>query len=369
MPFSASERLSGVKKLDDKGLARRTLGEWATMKAMVVHGPGSGLEWRELAIPTPSSGEVRIRVEACGVCHGDALIVQGGAQAASYPRVPGHEVIGSIEAVGPDVHGWYVGDRVGVGWFCGCCGYCPNCRRKHEFACEHARGATGMSRDGGYATHMVASTSALIQIPAALDSVDAAPLLCAGVTTYNALRNCDVAPGSIVAVHGVGGLGHLAIQFASRMGFRTVAINRGSAKKQAALDLGAEAYIDSLASDPAHTLQKMGGAAAILATVTNSEAMASVVAGLRPRGVFIVLGAVGNMVTDTSFLILNEATLKGVNAGTPSISEEMLTFALHAGVTSRNVIFPLRDAQAAYDLMMKGQAQFKVVLTMRDEYP
>ena len=253
------------------------------MRAMVVPKAGAKLMAEERDLPTPATHEVRIRVHACGVCHSrNSITFEGHMPGIGYPRVPGHEVIGTIDAVGPDVAGWAVGTRVGVGWFAGSCGYCSQCRRGNAFACENVHGATGVTRDGGYATHMLAHVSALAHVPDSLGSIESAPLLCAGITTFNALRNSGASAGDLVAIHGVGGLGHLGIQFAARLGFRTVAVNRGRDKEELACSLGARDYIDSAADDPAASLLAMGGAKAIIATVTNAEAMQRIVGGLAP---------------------------------------------------------------------------------------
>jgi D-arabinose 1-dehydrogenase-like Zn-dependent alcohol dehydrogenase len=280
----------------------------------------------------------------------------------AYPRIPGHEVIGVIEAIGPDVEGWDVGARVGVGWSPGACGWCAHCRRGDAFACETIKGATGVSRDGGYATHMLAFASALARVPAELDAVESAPLLCAGITTFNALRHCGAAPGDLVAIHGVGGLGHLGIQFAARAGYRTVAVNRGRDKEKLARELGAHEYIDSDASNPAAALQAMGGAKAILATVTNAQAMQAISGGLGPNGVMLVIGAVGALTVDSLDLLSKRAAVKGWYSGTASDSEDTLAFSRLHSVASMNEIYPLEQAQAAYDRMMSGKARFRVVL-------
>jgi alcohol dehydrogenase len=262
------------------------------MRAMIIPRAGAKLLMEERDVPQPNRHDVRIRVRACGVCHSDSVTVEGLMPGLVYPRIPGHEVIGSIEALGPDVDGWKVGSRVGVGWFGGSCGYCGHCRRGDAFACENIHGATGVSRDGGYATHMLALASALAHVPESLDPVESAPLLCAGITTFNALRNCGARAGDVVAIHGVGGLGHLGIQFAARQGFHTVAVNRGRDKETLARSLGAHDYIDSEAADPAAALQAMGGAKAIIATVTSPEAMQAISGGLGVNGTMMVIGAV-----------------------------------------------------------------------------
>jgi D-arabinose 1-dehydrogenase-like Zn-dependent alcohol dehydrogenase len=305
---------------------------------------------------------VRIRVHACGVCHSDSFLLDGLVPGLAYPRIPGHEVIGVIDALGAEVHGWEPGVRVGVGWSPGYCGYCDNCRRDNRFACQNIHGATGITRDGGYATHMLADVSALVRVPAALDAVESAPLLCAGVTTFNALRNCGAGAGDLVAVIGVGGLGHLAIQFAARQGFRTVAINRGRDKEDLARSLGAHEYIDNGAEDPAAALQAMCGAKAILATVTSAEAMQAAVGGLGPNGTLMVIGAVGPLTVNSIDLITKSAAVKGCYSGISADSEDTLRFSLLNHVASMNEVFPLEQAQAAYDRMMSGKARFRVVL-------
>jgi alcohol dehydrogenase len=332
------------------------------MRAMIVPKAGARLRMEERQLPEPGDQEVRIRVQACGVCHSDSLIVDGHMPGLTYPRIPGHEVIGVIEALGAGVRGWEVGARVGVGWSSGACGYCSRCRRGDAFACENIQGATGITRDGGYATHMVANASALARVPEPLDAVKSAPLLCAGITTFNALRNCGAKPGELVAIHGVGGLGHLAIQFAAHQGFRTVAVNRGRDKEALARSLGAHDYIDSEASDPAAALQALGGAKAIIATVTSAAAMQAIAGGLGTNGIMMVIGAVGALTVDSLDLLRKRAAVKGWYSGTSADSEDTLRFSLLNDVTSMNEIFPLEDAQAAYEQMMSGKARFRVVL-------
>jgi alcohol dehydrogenase len=332
------------------------------MRAMIVTGARAKLLLEERDIPEPGRHEVRIRVQACGVCHSDAATIEGHMPGVTYPRVPGHEVIGIIEALAADVDGWTVGTRVGVGWFGGSCGYCSHCRRGDAFACENIQGATGVTRDGGYATHMLALASALARVPDSLDSVASAPLLCAGITTFNALRNCGAGPGDLVAIHGVGGLGHLGIQFAAKQGFRTVAVNRGRDKETLARSLGAHDYIDSEANDAAAALQAMGGARAILATVTNPEAMQAIAEGLGVNGVMMVIGAVGSITVDSLALLRKRAAVKGWYSGTAVDSEDTLQFSQLNSVASMNEVFPLEQAQAAYEHMMSGKARFRVVL-------
>jgi D-arabinose 1-dehydrogenase-like Zn-dependent alcohol dehydrogenase len=281
-----------------------------------------------------------------------------------YPRVPGHEVIGTIDAVGSQVLGWEVGERVGVGWSPGACSYCGHCRHGNTFACENIQGATGVTRDGGYATHMLAHASALARVPKELDSLESAPLLCAGITTFNALRHCGAAAGDLVAIHGIGGLGHLGIQFAAHQGFRTVAINRGREKESLARSLGAVDYIDSETQKPDAALQALGGAKAIIATVTNSNAMQAVVGGLGINGVMMVIGAVGAFSVDSLALLAKRAAIKGWYSGTSVDSEDTLLFSQRHKVACMNEIFPLEEAQAAYERMMSGKARFRVVLKM-----
>lgn len=332
------------------------------MRAMVVPSPGAKLRMEERDLPQPGPHEVRVRVQACGVCHSDSLTVQGHMPGLKYPRIPGHEVIGVLDSSGPDVQGWQSGTRVGVGWFSGACGYCTQCRHGDEFACENIQGATGVSRDGGYATYMLAHVSALARVPDELDAVASAPLLCAGITTFNALRHCGARAGDLVAIHGVGGLGHLGIQFAARLGFRVVAVNRGRDKEALARSLGAHDYVDSTAGDPAAALRALGGARAILATVTDAAAMQAVAGGLGVNGTLMVIGAVGALTVDSLDLLRKRAAVKGWYSGTGVDSEDTLRFSQKNNVTSMNEIFPLEQAQAAYDRMMSGRARFRVVL-------
>ena len=334
-----------------------------TMLAMVAAGPGAKLRAEERALPQPGPDEVRIRVQACGVCHSDALTIAGHMPGLAYPRVPGHEVIGVVEAVGAGVTGWQSGTRAGVGWFSGACGYCRHCRRGDAFACENIQGATGVTRDGGYATHMLARASALARVPAELDPVGSAPLLCAGITTFNALRHCGAGPGELVAIHGVGGLGHLGVQYAARLGFRVVAVNRGRDKEELARSLGAHEYIDSTAGDPAAALRSLGGARAILATVTDAAAMQAVAGGLGINGTLMVIGAVGALTVNSLDLLAKRAAVRGWYSGTGADSEDTLRFSHQQGIRSMNEIFPLSQAQAAYERMMSGKARFRVVLT------
>jgi alcohol dehydrogenase len=332
------------------------------MRAMIVPEIRGRFRLEERELPEPGRHEVRVRVHACGVCHSDSVTVEGLMLGLSYPRIPGHEVIGVIDALGRDVDGWDVDERVGVGWFGGSCGYCRHCRRGDAFACENIHGATGVTRDGGYATHMLALASALAKVPAAMDPVESAPLLCAGITTFNALRHSGAKSGDLVVIHGVGGLGHLGIQFAARQGFRTVAVNRGRDKENLARSLGAHAYIDSAATDPAQALQAMGGAKAIIATVTSAEAMQGISGGLGANGTMMVIGAVGALTVNSLDLLNKRASVRGWYSGTAADSEDTLLFSQLNAIASMNEIFPLEEAQAAYDRMMSGKARFRVVL-------
>lgn len=338
----------------------------ATMRAVEIQQQNGPLVLVERPIPEPAPHEVRIRVHACGVCHSDSIPVGGYMPGLTWPRIPGHEVVGTIDALGSDVEGWAIGTRVGVGWHSGHCGHCDRCRHGDAFACENVHDVTGVYRDGGYAEYMTARANALARIPDDLDSVASAPLLCAGITTFNAIRHSGARPGDLVAVHGIGGLGHLAVQFAARLGFRTVAIARGSDKADFARQLGAHDYIDSTATDPAAALTAMGGAKAIIATVTDAAAMASTIGGLGPNGTLMVIGAAGNLDVDSMHLLMNRAAVKGWYSGTSIDSEDTLKFSALEGVSSMNEVYPLEEAQAAYDRMMSGKARFRVVLDVAE---
>ncbi|HMI20652.1 MAG TPA: alcohol dehydrogenase catalytic domain-containing protein, partial [Sphingomonas sp.] len=331
---------------------------------MIVPQPNSPFQLVEREMPVPGRHEVLVKVQACGVCHSDSVTVGALFPGIEYPRVPGHEVIGTIAGLGPDTDGWKVGERVGIGWFPGSCGYCLHCRRGEAYVCDNVHGATGVSRDGGYATHMIADTSALAHVPASLDSVEGAPLMCAGVTTFNAIRNAGAKAGELVAVQGIGGLGHLGIQFAAKLGFRTVAVNRGRDKEALARQLGALDYIDSEADDPAKALQAMGGAKAIIATVTNADAMQAIVGGLGAGGTMMLIGAAGPITINPVELLLKSAGVRGWYSGVAADSEDTLLFSELHKIASMNEIYPFAEAQAAYDRMMSGKARFRVVLKM-----
>jgi D-arabinose 1-dehydrogenase-like Zn-dependent alcohol dehydrogenase len=336
-----------------------------TMRAVQVPRAGGPLELVERPIPEAQPGWVRVKVEACGVCHSDSLIKEGLWPGIQYPRVPGHEVIGVVDLVTEGVKSWKAGQRVGVGWHGGNCGYCDPCRRGEFFACEVALLTTGISFDGGYAEYVVAPAQALARVPDELSAIDGAPLMCAGVTTFNALRNSGARGGDVVAVLGIGGLGHLGVQFAAKMGFETVAIARGKEKEAFAKKLGASHYIDSQASDPAAELNKLGGAKAVIATVTHGPAMTATLGGLAPNGVLMVIGAAGPLSVDPILLIGRQRSLKGWYSGTSIDSQDTLRFSASNNVHSMNEIFPLDQAAEAYDRMMSGKARFRVVLDMK----
>jgi D-arabinose 1-dehydrogenase-like Zn-dependent alcohol dehydrogenase len=337
------------------------------MRAVQVPKPKGPFEIVEREVPEPQAGWVRIKVQACGICHSDSLVKDGMWPGIQYPRVPGHEVIGVVDAVGPDVADWKSGQRVGVGWHAGHCGHCDSCRRGDFFACQVALLTTGISFDGGYADYMTAPASALALVPEDLSSVESAPLMCAGITTFNALRNSGARPGDVVAVLGIGGLGHLGVQFAAKMGFKTVAIARGKDKGPLAKKLGAIHYIDSQEKNPAAELTKLGGAKVIIATVTNADAMTAVLGGLAANGVLMVIGAAGPLSVDPILLISGCRSVKGWYSGTSIDSQDALKFSALAGVQSMNEIFPLARVTEAYERMMSGKARFRVVLSMESK--
>ena len=335
------------------------------MRVAQVSRPAGPFEIVERPIPEPTAGTVRIKVHACGICHSDALTKEGGLPGLQYPRVPGHEVAGVIDAVGPGVAGWDPGQRVGVGWNGGYCGHCDHCRRGEFFACVSGQ-ATGVTYDGGYAEYMIAPASAVALMPAELPPVEAAPLMCAGITTFNALRNSGARPSDVVAVLGLGGLGHLAVQYAAKMGFHTVGIARGKDKETLARQLGASVYIDSQAQDPAEELLKMGGARVILATATSGEAMSAVQGGVAVNGTLLIVGAAESMQVSPMSLLMGRRSVKGWYSGTAIDSQDTLMFSLRAGVRSMNETYPFERVSEAYDRMMSGKARFRVVLTIAD---
>lgn len=332
------------------------------MKVAQVAAPGAPLEIVERDIPEPGRKHVRIRIEACGICHSDALIKDGAFPGLRYPAVPGHEVVGIVDAVGPDVVLWQPGQRVGVGWYGGHCGRCPPCRRGDFILCVNLQ-VPGMAYDGGYAEYMVAPDDALALIPDDLSSDEAAPLLCAGITTFNALRNSGARPGDLVAVLGIGGLGHLGIQFAAKSGFDTVAVGRGKDKEELALKLGARRYLDSGAVDPAAELQRLGGARVILATAPSSKAISALIDGLGANGKLIVVGVSTDPIEVTPLQLIGaRRSIQGWPSGTAADSEETLRFSAQTGIRPMIETLPLARAAEGYERMITGKARFRVVL-------
>jgi len=336
----------------------------ATMKLAVILKPGADFQIVEREVPEPVAGHVRIKVQACGICHSDVLTKDGIWPGIEYPRVPGHEVAGIIDEVGAGVCGWKRGQRVGVGWHGGQDNTCRECRRGDFRNCRNLK-IPGISYDGGYQQYMVAPVEALAAIPETLSDADAAPLLCAGITTYNSLRHSGALPGDLVAGQGVGGLGHLGIQFAQKFGYKVAAIGRGSDNAALAKKLGASVYIDGQSTKPAEELQKLGGAQVILATAPSSKAMSELVDGLGPNGKLLVVGAPFDPIEVTPIqLICGSRSLQGWSTGTPADSEDTLRFAELSGVRPMIETYPLEKAAEAYARMMSGKAQFRVVLTM-----
>jgi len=334
------------------------------MRAVQVAKPGGPLELVEREIPQPPAGWVRVKVQACGVCHSDTLVKDGLWPGLQYPRVPGHEVAGVVDAVGAGVTRWKPGQRVGVGWHGNNCGQCDACRAGDFFACTVDLQVTGISFDGGYADYMLAPSIAVAAMPEGLTPVEAAPLMCAGITTYNALRNSGARPGDLVAVHGLGGLGHLGVQYAVKMGFKTVGVARGPDKEPLARKLGAHHYIDSQAEDAAAALQKLGGAKVILATVTSGAAMSSLQGGLGANGTLLIVGAADPMQVSPLPLILGKRSIKGWYSGNAVDSQDTLKFSVLTGVRSMNEVYPLEKVAEGYDRMASGKARFRVVLNM-----
>jgi D-arabinose 1-dehydrogenase-like Zn-dependent alcohol dehydrogenase len=336
----------------------------APMKAAQIPKAGAEFEIVEREIPKPGAGHVLIKVQACGVCHSDMLTKEGAWPGIEYPRVPGHEVAGIIDELGAGVTAWKKGQRVGVGWHGGQDNTCPSCRRGDFRNCQNLK-IPGISYDGGYQQYMVAPVEALAAIPESLRDVEAAPLLCAGITTYNALRHSGAMPGDVVAVQGVGGLGHLGIQFANKFGYKVAAIGRGPENAALAKKLGASVYIDSKATNAAEALQKLGGAQVILATAPNSKAMSELINGLGPNGKLVVIGATFDPIEVTPIQLISGCrTIQGWAAGTPADSEDTLRFAELSGVRPMIETYPLEKAAEGYARMMSGNAQFRVVLTM-----
>jgi D-arabinose 1-dehydrogenase-like Zn-dependent alcohol dehydrogenase len=332
------------------------------MRVMQVSKAGGPLELHEREIPEPAPGEVRIRVQACGVCHSDSYAKEGYFPGVTYPVVPGHEVAGVVDAIGDGVHGWTTGERVGVGWFGGNCGYCEPCRRGDLVDCQN-KPIPGVTADGGYAEYLVCRAAAIARMPDDLPAEEAAPLMCAGVTTFNALRRSGARAGGLVAVLGIGGLGHLGVQFAVKLGFETVAVARGKEKEELARRLGAHHYIDSEAEDVAAALSQLGGAAAILATAANASAMTAAFGGLGVRGRMIVVGASGEPLAVTpGQLIGGNRSIHGHASGTSMDSQDTLAFSALTGVRPMIETMPLEQAAEAYVRMMSNKARFRIVL-------
>jgi len=335
-----------------------------TMRIAVVPRPKAPFEMIERVIPEPPAGSVRVRVEACGVCHSDSVTKEGLFPGIEYPRAPGHEIAGVVDAIGANVAGWKQGERVGIGWHGGHCGYCDSCRRGDFVTCQVAPQIPGISYDGGYADYAIAPAAALARIPEKLSAVEAAPLMCAGVTTFNSLRHSGARPGDLVAVLGIGGLGHLGVQFAAKMGCNTVAIARGKDKEELALKLGAARYIDSSSSDAAAELAKMGGAKVVLATATSGKAMTGLLGGLGVDGKLIVLGAADAPIEAPAILLIfGRRSIVGWPSGSSIDSQDTLAFSALTGVRPMTEVYPLERAAEGYERMMSGKARFRVVLT------
>ncbi len=334
-----------------------------TGRAVQVPSAKGAFELVQKEFPEPGPGQVRIRVQACGVCHSDVLTKEGLWPGLTYPRVPGHEVAGIVDAVGPDVPVFKTGQKVGLGWHGGHCNYCEPCRRGDFILCKNGQ-VSGISYDGGYADYVIAPANALAFMPDGLSPVEAGPLMCAGVTTFNALRNSGARPGDTVAIVGIGGLGHLAVQFAAKSGYRTVAIGRGSDKAALASQLGSHVYIDNQAQDPAAELQKLGGAKVILSTVTAAAAIESVAGGLKESGKLIIVGIPERPLSiDAIPLVLGERSLTGWPSGTGMDSEDTLNFSALTGIRPQTEVFPLEKAAEAFERMMSGKARFRAVIT------
>ncbi|MBS0653820.1 MAG: alcohol dehydrogenase catalytic domain-containing protein [Verrucomicrobia bacterium] len=334
----------------------------AKMRAVQVPGPNKPLEVVEKEIPSPKRGTVRVKVQACGICHSDSFTKEGAFPGIQYPRVPGHEIAGIIDSLGEEAGDWKVGQRVGIGWNGGACKTCESCRRGDFATCSHMQ-VPGISYDGGYADYVIVPIDALALIPDELSAVEAAPLMCAGITTFNALRNSGAIAGNLVAILGIGGLGHLAIQYAVKMGFRTVAIARGKDKQPLSKKLGAHHYIDSESQQVSEELIKLGGAKVILSTVTNSKAINAAVNGLSVDGKLLIVGVGADPVEASPlFLIGGRRSIAGWPCGASIDSQDTMAFSSLTGVRSMNQVFPLEKAAEAYELMMSGKARFRVVL-------
>jgi D-arabinose 1-dehydrogenase-like Zn-dependent alcohol dehydrogenase len=333
------------------------------MRSVQVSKPNGPFEIVERDVPEPGVRQVRIKVQACGICHSDSLMIEGLFPGIQYPRVPGHEIAGVVDAVGEDVTEWKTGHRVAVGWHGGHCGHCESCRRGDFVTCRYAQ-VPGFTYDGGYADYMIAPTEALASIPDELSATEAAPMMCAGITTYNALRNSGARVGDVVAILGIGGLGHLGIQFAAKMGFNTIAIGRGKDKEELVRKLGARQYIDSKSQNPVEELVKLGGAKIILGTVPSGKAMGKVLGGLAINGKLIMIGVSDEPLEVSPFFFLSgRRSVVGWPGGTSIDSQDTLSFSVLSGVRSMNEIFPLEQATEAYKQMMSGKARFRAVLT------
>jgi len=334
------------------------------MRSVQVSKPNGPLELVEKDIPEPGARQVRIKVQACGVCHSDSFTKEGLFPGIQYPRAPGHEIVGVIDEVGRDVSEWQPKQRAAVGWHGGHCGHCESCRRGDFITCKYAQ-VPGISYDGGYADYMIAPMESLALIPEQLSAVEAAPLMCAGITTYNALRNSGARADDLVAILGIGGLGHLAIQFAAKMGFNTVAIGRaGDKEEELAKNLGASQYVNNRSQNAVEELNKMGGAKVILATVPSGKAMSEIIGGLAANGKLVIIGASDEPIqVPLTPLILGRRSLIGWPSGTSIDSQDTLSFSVLSGIRSMNEVFPLERAAEAYDHMMSGKARFRCVLT------
>jgi len=333
----------------------------AKMMAVRVTKPGAALSVVETDIIDPKPGQVRVKVQACGICHSDAFVKSGAFPGLQLPRTPGHEIAGVIDAVGSGVDQWRVGERVGVGWHGGHCFQCNACRRGHFINCEKAQ-VTGISYDGGFAEYAVVRAEAVARIPDGLSPEDAGPLLCAGITTYNALRNSGVRPGDTVAVQGIGGLGHLGIQYAAQMGLRTVALSSGSSKEALARELGAHEYIDTSKTGASEGLQRLGGADLVLATAPNADAIASTLGGLKPRGKLLIVAAPGEPFPVSAFALLTGKTIAGWPSGTAMDSQDAMSFATLTGVRPRTEVFALEKADEALSRVLENKVRFRAVL-------
>jgi D-arabinose 1-dehydrogenase-like Zn-dependent alcohol dehydrogenase len=335
------------------------------MKVVEVPAPGAAFKLTERNVPEPPAGTVRLKIAACGICHSDTFAKEGHWPGVTYPRVPGHEVAGTVDAVGPGVAGWSVGERAGIGWFGDNCGWCEPCRSGDFVTCVRLQ-ITGLTFDGGYQEYMIAPARGLARIPEALGFAEAGPLMCAGVTTYNSLRHSRAMPGDLVAVHGIGGLGHLGIQFARQFGFHVVAISRGKAKEELALRLGAHRFIDTAATDAAAELARMGGAQVILATAPNSAEISGLAGGLGRNGMLLAIaGTADPLSISPAQLIGARKSVQGWPSGSPKDSEDTLNFCALTGVRPMIEVFPLEDAAKAYDRMLTGQVRFRAVLVNR----